>query len=63
MHILHAYIIHTCIHHTVHTYIYRKQQKFQGTKLSRFSRIFNETQKFSLLILGYGTSYKQRTNC
>ena len=35
---------------------YRKQQKFHDTKLSRFSRIFNKTRKFSLLILGYGTS-------
>ncbi len=35
---------------------YRKQQKFHGTKLSRFLRIFNKTRKFSLLILGYGTS-------
>ena len=37
--------------------LYRKQQKFHGTKLSRFSRIFNKMRKFSLLIqLGYGTS-------
>ena len=34
----------------------RKQQILRGTKLLRFSRIFNETRKFSLLILGYGTS-------
>ena len=27
---------------------YRKQQKFHGTKLSRFSWIFNKTRKFSL---------------
>ena len=35
---------------------YRKQQKFRGTKLLRFPRIFDKTQKFSLLTLGYGTS-------
>ena len=37
-------------------YKYRKQQKFHGTKFLRFLRIFNKTRKFSLLILGYGTS-------
>ena len=36
--------------------IYRKQQKFRGTELSRFSRIFNKKRKFSLLILDYGIS-------
>ena len=35
---------------------YRKQQKFHGTKLSRFSQIFNKTRTFSLLILGYSIS-------
>ena len=36
---------------------YRKQQILRGTKLLRFSQIFNKTQKFSLLILGYDTSW------
>ena len=44
------------LEHLIYSSVYRKQQKFHGTKLSRFSRIFNKTQKFSLLILGYGTS-------
>ena len=44
------------LEHLIYSSVYRKQQKFHGTKLSRFSQIFNKTQKFSLLILGYGTS-------
>ena len=35
---------------SINLYTYRKQRKLSGRKLLRFSRIINESRKFSLLI-------------